>query len=349
MYGLLSLKSLLLARANSPVKNQYRYLFHIISTSSIGELLNTSQINYDVRKYIENDPLLDMRVYSIDDLDKAVRYLGDNPDLIPHTIFKPCAASRLKLPYILYYQSILYQEKNYIELSKFYDGNLGKFYELPSSIIYLDWDTLVTCDLLNLHQHFQDYNTHQYIGFALNDPTGLSEKDIYKEWNLLRPKVGAVSSGVMMLDLEKMFSNNLYILHQYWLGMYQVIVDKVPNITTGTADFWELTNAFPLGDQDVLNIFIHKNNDILYLIPPEYNWCLADMVPFDQYKQKYSRVRPIPCIYHVCGQRLFTDMMRQDNSPDDTYIKHLFKYVKFAYLDIPEPYPGVYVPPVNVK
>lgn len=343
MFGLLSLKSVLLARANSFALSRYRYMFHIISSYSMGDLLNTTIINYDVRKAIENDPNVDMRIYSLDELDNAVRKLGDNPDLIPHTIFKPCAASRLKLPYILYYQHQLYQQNDYVSLSKYYEGKLGKFYDLPSSIIYLDWDTLVTCDLVRLYEQFQYFNSSQYIGFALNDPTGQSEKDIYKEWNLPRPVQGAISSGVMMLDLDKMFRNNQQLLHQYWLSLYQVLEEKVPNVTK--ADFWTLTNAFPLGDQDVLNVYLHKYNDKLYIIPPEYNWCLADLVPFRTYKEKYSVHRPIPCIYHVCGQRLFSDMMKQNDSPDDKYLKHLFNYVKYAHIGIPETPPGVYVPP----
>lgn len=353
IFGLLNLKSLIMARANSAARTR-RYTFHIMTNADAGELLNTTSINYDVYRAVKADPLLDIRVYHLDQLDAAAAAFeqtsrgssssttaaaaagdavagtaaapaGTQPIAVPHSVFKNCAASRLKLPFVL-------------------DPVL-----IPR-IIYLDWDAVTTCDLSVLWSMFGSWNGSQYLGFAANDPTGHSEKDIYRDSDMPRhPVHGAISSGVMMLDVRKLYESDGELLQLYWRSVQAIVVQRVPDIVNNPAavDYWVLTRAFPLGDQDILNVYLAQQPQSLWLIPPQFNWCLADLVPFATL-QSSGFTRPLPCVIHFCGGRLFHDSMKQEGSPNDEWVKTLWNYYKAVPLLPPETPPGPWVPPESV-
>ena len=108
--------------------------------------------------------------------------------------------------------------------------------------------------------------------------------------------------------------------HTAWMAG---ILRARANITGGPQDYWELTRAFPLGDQDLLNMLFaaptpaapHGHPELLALIPFEYNYCidppwledLADVqhTPFAAYAAAGGP--PRPCVIHYCGNRLMSN------------------------------------------
>jgi hypothetical protein len=343
MFGLVSLKSLLMVRAmggagdggnggdptTASARRRRRYVVHIMTSMSDADLFNTTALNWEVARALQAErETVEVRVYRLADLDAAGAELGfRDMDAVPHTVFKTCAASRLKLPFVLRRAGV-------------------------ERVLYLDWDTVVTCDLTRLWSMFGSWEAEKWVGFALNDPTGLSQKDIYRLHDVKRHPKGAVSSGVMMMDVGRMGADKDKVLRMYWDEVVAIVRKAVPDQAgeKGSPDFWVLTKAFPLGDQDILNAILADHPEVLFLIPPEYNWCLADLVPFAELKRAGFH-RPLPCVHHFCGQRLFSDMMRhnvgegEEGSPDDRGVKALYQYYRTTPIVPPEPPPGPWMPP----
>ena len=286
LFGLVSLKSLLMARHQYSSSNKLRkYDIHILTNvEDLAEFWNSTHVNHDVYRLTRDDPNIRLFLHTIDELEAAtVRVLtklsssssnNDNnkldKNLIPITIFKNCAAARLKLPFLL----------SELKIDK---------------IIYMDWDTISLCDLSHLWNMFNNFynhssNTYAYMGFVPSDSSGTSALDHYREWNLPRhPVVGSINSGVMLLHVDNIVKNGLL---DYWVTLSTIMTDYIPNITT--ADYWALTKAFPLGDQDVLNILFQRKPHWLYPVPAKYNYCLE--IPLENHE--------MPCILHYCGNKL---------------------------------------------
>ena len=279
--GLLSLKSLLIARANAQPRR--RYVLHVLSNDRRDVVLRTSQLHWDVARYAAADPGgLELRFYNLRDLDASVAAFGGDGQLFPDTAFKVCAASRLKLPFAL-----------------------GRDVD---RLIYLDWDTVLLCDLSRLWEELRRFSPRELFGFALNDPTGLSTKDAYRGSSAIAtPPRGGVSSGVMLLNVAALRADGGRELRDYHDRVMGVIGARIPNVTM-RRDFWALSEAFPLGDQDILNEYLAQRPDALRVIAPEWNSCLIEGVPYAQLRRAGIE-RPVPCVVHMCGQRLFTDMM----------------------------------------
>jgi hypothetical protein len=318
VYGLLSLKSLLIARANAQPRR--RYVLHVLTNDRRDVMMRTSQMHYDIARYVaaEREPGLELRFYNLRDLDEAVSAFGGDGSLFPDTAFKVCAASRLKLPFAL--------------------GADVK------GLVYLDWDTVLTCDLQRLWRELRGFAPRELFGFALNDPTGLSSKNAYadKSNRIATPPLGGVSSGVMLLNVEALRRDGGRELRDYHDRIMRVIAEGVPNATM-RRDFWALTAAFPLGDQDMLNAYLAQRPEVLRVLAPEWNSCLVEGVPFAQLRRAGIE-RVVPCVVHLCGQRLFTDMMVEDSteepSPDRTWLRALVAYVAGFPLLVPEEPPG---------
>ncbi len=308
-YGLFALKSLLIARENSIAKHR-KYVIHIMSTMAHDTVMRVTRFNWEIEQFMWNDPLLEVRYYSFDELDDAVARFGIEKSQLPHTIFKQCAASRLKLPAIL----------NPIEVPK---------------IMYVDWDVGFNCDLTQLWDEFNNFNSTSFFGFSLNDPTFESAQDMYRKNNQLRHPLGAVSSGVMLIDIAKMYIDDRKMLLHYLNFCVQRLEQKLGSPeAVQKADYWKLTEHFPLGDQDLLNDYLHFYPDTLYLLKPEWNWCLADLVPIKKLQETGFK-RPIPCVMHFCGMRIFDNVMKEEDSPDDRYVKAFFDYIFYFPLITP--------------
>jgi hypothetical protein len=321
VFGLLSLKSLLIARANTQPRR--RYVLHVISNDRRDVVLRTSQLHWDLVRFVESKTTgegLEMRFYNLRDLDKAVSAFGGDGALFPDTAFKVCAASRLKLPFAL-------------------GRDVGR-------LIYLDWDTLLTCDLHRLWRELAGFAPSELIGFALNDPTGLSTKDSYRQPgnHIATHPRGSISSGVMLLNLEALRARGGRELRDYHDRIMAIISEGVPNVTM-RRDFWALERAFPLGDQDILNAYVAQRPEALRILAPEWNSCLIEGVPFALLRRAGIK-RPVPCVVHLCGQRLFTDAMIEDEregegrSPDRAWLRGLATYVAGFPLLVPEEPPG---------
>jgi hypothetical protein len=174
-YGLLFVKSLLLAKEHNAGSGRH-YVFHVVTNVVEEELFNTTRLNWEVYRALQKEVaagLVSYHVYSLTDLDSAARVVlgGQDPNLaVPHHIFKNCAASRMKLPFLL-------------------GGRVER-------LLYIDWDAVTFCDLTRLWAHWANFDAQQLLGFAPADPSGVSERDVYRINNLPRhPTLGAVNSA----------------------------------------------------------------------------------------------------------------------------------------------------------
>ena len=312
-FGLLALKSLLMARAQSPAARARAYAFHVITDVSEEELFGAHKVNYDVQRLVAAEPaLLSLHVYSASIVDEFSKVLGLRaPSAVPHTIFKNCAAARLKLPLFI-----------------------------PPSIqrvIYLDWDVAALSDLTELWGEFaalEASGPRAALGMALNDPTGLSSKDSYRAPGALpAPRAGGVNSGVMLWQLERLRAGEG--LSAWWEGLLRVVEERV---ALDKAEYWSLTKAFPLGDQDILNILLSPLHapHLLHLLPERYNRCLVDALPPEWLDSK-GYARTPPSIIHFCGSRLTQEGMLEDGqapSAQDRATKALYTYLtSYIVLD----------------
>ena len=133
------------------------------------------------------------------------------------------------------------------------------------------------------------------FGAALNDPTGRASHDSYRVQDLPRhPEAGAVNVGVLLIDVRAFRA----VAHDFWRLVVGFLDSRVDVAAEGAKDevarFWSFTEAFPLGDQDVMNAVFSKRPGWLAVAPPEFNVCRdGDAAP--------GRA---PCILHMCGQRL---------------------------------------------
>jgi hypothetical protein len=141
---------------------------------------------------------------------------------------------------------------------------------------------------------------------------------------------------------------------RFWGAVSAVIRSRV-NVTGTAQDYWTLTKAFALGDQDILNIMFQRRSpeapwgapEWLYLLPQEYNWCIdppflediredphglyAGLAPLDTYTR-----RPPPCIIHYCGNRLMSNDAGKEFLDVRDPIQASFMWVKHWPLERPE-------------
>jgi len=243
-FGLLSLKSLLMARAQAANNDlpgwprpRRRFRVHVMtdivlprgegsevnstanggSDSSAGvpdtrRIFDYTAVNREVELALRHEPDVEVTFHDVQLLEGAALRLGARQaGLVPQTFFKACAASRLKLPFLMR------------------EWGLRR-------ALYLDYDTVLQCDLSQLWAEFERMrpaaeparaSEHErgaraagppagggapgpFFGFAAVDPRPLrarpassNGKDTYKLWNISRhPTVGGVNSGVMLLDVE---------------------------------------------------------------------------------------------------------------------------------------------------
>ena len=336
-YGLLGVKSLLMAKADNAGSLRH-YVFHILTNVGEEELFNTTFLNWEVYRAMQKEAragLITFHIYNIKELDESVKNaLGDgvNPNLmVPHHIFKNCAASRLKLPFLL--------------------GGLVE------RVIYLDWDSVCMCDLTRLWDEWKRFSLTATLGFAHADPSQASERDTYRVWDQPRhPTLGSINSGVMLMHIGRLHADGRAGTRAFWTSAAGILRSRA-NITGGPQDYWELTKAFPLGDQDLLNaLFAAKSPtapfghpEWLHIIPPQYNFCIdppwledlqdVEHIPIQGYKGP-SR----PCVIHFCGNRIMTNTKGEEYLPVTDAVQASFMYIKYWQIERRENPPGMREP-----
>jgi hypothetical protein len=66
------------------------------------------------------------------------------------------------------------------------------------------------------------------------------------------PTLGSVNSGAMMMHIGRLHAAGGAGARAFWAACAGILKSRA-NITGGPEDYWRLTAAFPLGDQDLLN------------------------------------------------------------------------------------------------
>jgi len=175
------------------------------------------------------------------------------------------------------------------------------------------------------------------LGMALNDPSGLSSKNSYQPGSALPyPAVGGVNSGVMLWQLARIRARGV---GEWWGALLAVVAARVD---LASAEYWSLTRAFPLGDQDILNALLAPGAQPrwLHVLPPRYNCCLVDALPPERVDGAGYQ-RALPGIIHFCGSRLTQETMREDGaavSAQDRATQALHDYLKgYLVLDAKMP------------
>ena len=332
-FGLLSLKSLLMARAQSANNDlpgwprpRRRFRVHVMtdivlprsekeaanSTANGGtdassgivdnkRLFGFTEVNREVEMALRHEPDIEVRFHDIQLLESAAQRFGARQaGLVPQTFFKACAASRLKLPFLMREWGV-------------------------QRALYLDYDTVLQCDLSQLWAEFDGFEAgRQFFGFAAVDPRPLraqpgtsNGKDSYRLWNVSRhPTIGGINSGVMLLDVAAL------PLAEYWDEVLAEISGHVDLVGEGRRSFedryWTYSKAFPLGDQDVLNGLFEKRPQWLFRLRPEHNACYeGDVEPGS-----------VACVLHMCGGRLQPQRSGAPRLPCDEHYKAAADHVR---------------------
>jgi hypothetical protein len=254
---------------------------------------------------------------------------------VPHHIFKNCAASRLKLPFLL-----------------------GARVE---RLLYLDWDSVAMCDLTRLWDtqwaRFAHDAPDAVLGFAPADPSGVSERDTYRVWDQPRhPTLGSINSGMMLMHVARLAARDFAGARAFWAACAGILRSRA-NITGGPQDYWALTRAFPLGDQDLLNALFaartreapHGHPEWLLVAPFEYNVCidppwLEDLADVQHTPVPAYHGPPRPCVIHYCGNRIMTNEKGQEFLPVTDAVQASFMYVKYWQLERRDAPPGMRQP-----
>lgn len=335
-FGLLFVKSLLLARARSddPARRMH---FHVLTDQPEEVLYNSTKVNYDVWRAIRaSGGALSASLYSVDDVrgavDAAVAAAGGSaaPGALRTLlldVFKPCASARLLVPHLL---------------------------PLPvQRVLWVDWDAAALCNMEQLWRLWDDpalgWDTGggsggALLGLALNDATGVSDFDVYQGHTGPQPPhpaAGGVNSGVMLWNIAALRAHNGALLREFWAQVSRVLARALPG--SGPASRDAVERAFPLPDQDVLNAVLAPGArpEWLALLPRQWNACLELFVPHATLRDAGAPLPPPSCIIHFCGKSLLRANFEVPGSPNFLYLRALHIYLLHAMLGDDSPAPGV--------
>ncbi|CAH8539030.1 unnamed protein product [Schistosoma turkestanicum] len=209
---------------------------------------------------------------------------------------------------------------------------------LPSNIskvIILDIDMLINTDIIELWNHFENFNETQSIGIGL-------EQNVY-----FQTVMGMLESnwegygynnGVMLFDLSKL---RQILWNKIWISLTRDALDKQGILITG--------------EQDTLNLVLFKYKQILYEIPCEWNIQLSDGIDKNRCpvswltfaelkKRNYSTLFKQPKMVHINHHKKPNDVVWQNVTskridqldkilePKELYTKFLSMYRQYAGL-----------------
>jgi len=334
-YGLVALKSLLIAKTHS--RTRRHYVLHIASDMSEERLFNTTRFGWEMWRVLQREKRsgrVDVRYYRIRDLeDSADAVIPDSHLLVPKATFKQGSAARLRLPFLL-------------------NGTVQR-------LLYVDWDSTIHCDLTHLWSMWAEFEAdpQRVFGLALIDPSGVWGADIYRDWKLPHPDSGGLNAGVMMMHIGRLAANNFSVTRELFTGIADIIASRNVTLTGDReVDYWSTTGAFGLGDQDWMNMLMSNGTATwchprwLFLLEYNYNWCgvppWLDDVP-EERREAYERDigaggRPgPPCIMHHCGANIFPEVRGGKPHPITHAPLAMYMAARFWPLERDEAPPGI--------
>ena len=100
------------------------------------------------------------------------------------------------------------------------------------------------------------------------------------------------------------------------------------------SDFSALTNAFPLGDQDMVNELLAARPSILRVLAPPWNWAEAALHD-DAALRRANFSRAPPCVLHMSSGRFLPGSRKSfDNEADTRWAVALIEYVRHVPLGV---------------
>nr|CAH8870916.1 unnamed protein product [Trichobilharzia regenti] len=163
---------------------------------------------------------------------------------------------------------------------------------LPATInkvIIIDVDMLFNADIVELWNHFENFQGTQMIGMAVeqNPHFHFVMKKLIKEW-----RGYGYNGGILLFDLFKLRS---IMWNEIWISVTAYLMGSKGYLETG--------------EQDVMNMVVFKYADLLYEIPCQWNVQLsagADITrcpiswlsPVELRKSNYSTIHKQPKLIH---------------------------------------------------
>ena len=200
----------------------------------------------------------------------------------------------------------------------------------------------------------------QFLGAALNEPTGLWSVGTHYAPDSGHPapllgrgaqgaELRGVNLGVMLLNLAAMREGGGRALRAFF-GDLAAIIERRVLASAGAqgggapvsaeerarllSDFSALTNAFPLGDQDMVNELLAARPSILRVLAPPWNWAEAAQHD-DAALRRANFSRAPPCVLHMSSGRFLPGSRKSfDNEADTRWAVALIEYVRHVPLGV---------------
>ncbi|CAH8600548.1 unnamed protein product [Schistosoma bovis] len=182
---------------------------------------------------------------------------------------------------------------------------------LPTNInkvIVLDNDILLNIDIIELWNHFENFNEIQSIGIGLEQNAHFHDvmQKLESNWEGY-----GYNNGVLLFDLSKI---RLTLWNELWIVITRNALDTQGYLTTG--------------EQDILNLILFEFKYILYEIPCEWNIQLSE--GSDQKRCPVSWLS-----YTELKKRNYSTIFKQ---PKLIHINHLTKPNDILLNEIPAEY-----------
>ncbi|CAH8539045.1 unnamed protein product [Schistosoma turkestanicum] len=194
-----------------------------------------------------------------------------------------------------------------------------------SKVIILDIDMLLNTDIIELWNHFENFNDTQSIGIGL-------EQNVYFQTVMQTLESNwegyGYNNGVMLFDLSKLRQTSW---NKIWISLTRDALDKQGTLITG--------------EQDILNLVLFNYKYILYEIPCEWNIqlsegsdhnrCPVSWLTYSELKKRnFSTLFKQPKLIHINHSRKPNDVIWENVSSEhidqsDTILEQLDLYTKF--------------------
>ena len=248
-YGFTVIKSILLTRARGANPNR-RMIFHVFIDRDMESLLGRPTLHEthpalaDVLLYIRNYTRGRVRLtfHPVEEAEaEAAAAIGMTAGEIGPSLFRRCASMRLKAPYLAALMNV-------------------------SKIIYIDWDSIVLCDISQLW----DFAWPQGAMFAAADEAPfVGAPSLYR--HLPKAFDSGLNSGVLFMRLDRL--RDPAVLGLYWALISRIARDNgyrkhVP-VGAGTE---HSRDGLAYGDQDILNLLASEHPKWFSRLDLKWNW-----------------------------------------------------------------------------